>query len=280
MIEVALRGAARGLSLAWWGRAFREAFHSHYSLAPAAIFLVAGFDLISDHRFTAGAIVVMLGALMLACWIVTLPDRSGLTRFWLLVFVLIGLVSYLLQKYDDEAKYRLSLTTGLLLPAGEKNPPISCGSLATESDLVVKIGSDAVVVHSFPHVVLWFRHLPVIMVDRKPEGLSVSLVVYDENGDMVFRAIDNMRQMNGDTRVSFARPNYSTTVVNNKKGHNLMRLYLNSPRLLTISGMMLYSDDPVVISGLSMYFGRGNAESGGCTEGSIGFDGEGEFVLR
>ena len=37
---------------------------------------------------------------------------------------------------------------------------------------MVKIGSDAVVVHSFPHVVLWFRHLPVIMVDRKPEGLS------------------------------------------------------------------------------------------------------------
>jgi hypothetical protein len=222
----------------------------------------------------------MVGALMLACWIVTLPDRSALTRFWLLVFVSIGSVGYLLQRFDDEAKYRLSLASGVLIPAGEKDPKISCDSMATESDLVVQIGSNAVIVHSFPRVVLWFRHLPVIMVDRKPEGVSVSVVVYDENGDMVFRAIDNMRQMNGDTMVSFVRPNYSTTIVNDTRGHDLMRLYLNSPRLLTISGMMLYSDDPVVISGLSTYFGHGNAESGGCTEGSIGFDGEGEFVLR
>jgi hypothetical protein len=280
MIEVALRGAARGLSLAWWGWAFREAFHSRYSLAPAAIFSVAGFDLIANHRFIAGVIVVMLGALMLACWIVTLPDRSALTRFWLLVFVFIGSVGYLLQNYDDEEKYRRSLTAGVLIPVGEKDPQISCGSLAAESDLAVKIGSDAVIVHDFPHVVLWFRHLPVIMVDRKPEGVSVSLVIYDENGDMVFRAIDNMRQMNTDTMVSFVRPNYSTTIVNDKKGHDLMRLHLNSPRFLTISGMMLYSDDPVVISGLSAYFGHGNAESGGCTEGSIGFDGGGGFVLR
>jgi hypothetical protein len=136
---VALRGATRGLSLAWWGWAFREAFHSHYSLAPAAIFSVAGFDLISRHRFTAGAIVVMLGALMLACWIVTLPDRSGLTRFWLLVLVLISSAGYLLQKYDDEEKYKLSLASGVLIPGGEKDPPISCGSPATGSELVAKL---------------------------------------------------------------------------------------------------------------------------------------------
>jgi hypothetical protein len=111
-----------------------EAIHSQNALSFIGISAVyLGADLLIDHHLVTGIALTLIGAFWSAAWVMTLRrlrlqnlDLTALIRFWLLLVICGGTSAFLVQKYYDEQNYRLSLPSGLLVPADGKTPVPWC----------------------------------------------------------------------------------------------------------------------------------------------------------
>lgn len=218
-----------------------------------AALLGFGSYLMQAHHILMGSVIFAVGFVTTVGWIITFTQLSWLLRFWAGTLVAVFSGYILLQSLYDEDRYQLSLTSGDLIPASSKEPKPKCNFFGSSSDqtdwIEVIIGSDVLTLSKFPQPVILMDGKPVLIINRTNNGIIVFLFIYDSDGNEVLDLVKNHLKINSNAVLDFNRPDFSTIMVRDMKGRQVVSLRLDNYRQMTISGLIIYNSDPVVVSG-------------------------------
>jgi hypothetical protein len=146
------------------------------------------------------------------------------------------------DKLIDHEEELAAAQTGILTPADEPTPPISCGRLVIPDGAMMAV-LDQAGVHGYaifqklPHVIVESRsHGPVISVDRATGGgISIILDLRSNDGKIIARINKDGYVINRNNTLEIRKDEHSLEVVD-LYGQNALSLRYVNPKTLLIRG--------------------------------------------
>lgn len=225
---------------------FKEAFHTLYALAIAALAFGFGWEFAVNHHLIGGLGLIAIGALVFAGWIYTAPWKIWVTEP-LIVVLLIAAVFYLRLKIADEDTYLLSQPSGdLLPPPGSPRP-------SPGAPVQVILGTDTFLLSRFPQPIILLDGKPIMVISKIDCGISVSLFIRDLDAGIVLQLLSNHIDINQNNVFRFERKDFSSLRILDKFGNEIVNIHLDDLTTLSVSGLIIYSSDSVVVNRLGIW---------------------------
>jgi len=152
--------------------------------------------------------------------------------------------SKLVEKQQDLFERQLEFTeflNGKLLPASDPMPTNTCGHPIQSNDVVLFLGTNAMVTNKFPHTVVKVHGKDAVSLDRIEDGsLVLSVDMRDASNRIVARLNKNGFVVNSNYPLFMLRPDKSTVIIEDQFGEEMLHARFLNRQAFSLSGVLHY----------------------------------------
>src|SRR3990172_385969 len=130
--------------------------------------------------------------------------------------------------------------SGELVPASDPIPPNGCRNLK-DDDVIILLGTNAVVTKRFPHTILQINEQSVVSIDRTESGsLALLLDIRGNDNKIITRLNKSGFVVNRNNTLQLIRPDKNTIIIEDEYGEEVLNARFLNPKAFRINGILNY----------------------------------------